>query len=132
MQITYLQPRFDRLDSFLPNVPKEIWLAAFFLPIVLALFSRRTVMFLGSVLTAGIALFVVLEPNSVTLIVATGAYAGSLLVAIFGIQTRRRHLAAHAELISLRSKLNDLRMAEEQRFLVELKRDGKTLEDENR
>ena len=132
MQITYLQPWFDRLDSFLPNVPKEIWLAAFFLPIVLALFSRRTVVFLGSVLTAGIALFVVLEPNSVTLIVATGAYAGSLLVAIFGIQTRRRHLAAHAELISLRSKLNDLKMAEERRFLVELKRDGKTLEDENR
>ena len=132
MQITYLQPWFDRLDSFLPTVPKEIWLAVFFLPIVLALFSRRTVVFLGSVLTAGIALFVVLEPNSVTLIVATGAYAGSLLVAIFGIQTRRRHLAAHAELISLRSKLNDLKMAEERRFLVELKRDGKTLEDENR
>ena len=132
MQITYLQPWFDRLDSFLPTVPKEIWLTAFFLPIVLALFSRRTVVFLGSVLTAGIALYVVLEPNSVTLIVATGAYAGSLLVAIFGIQTRRRHLAAHAELISLRSKLNDLKMAQERRFLVELKRDGKTLEDENR
>ena len=132
MQITYLQPWFDRLDSFLPNVPKEIWLAAFFLPIVLALFSRRTVMFLGSVLTAGIALFVVLEPNSVPLVVATGAYAGSLLVAIFGIQTRRRSLAAKAQLMSLRSKLMDLKMAEERRFLVELKRDGKTLEDENR
>src|ERR1039457_3970519 len=132
MQITYLQPWFDRLDSFLATRPKEIWLAAVFLPIVFAVFSRRTAVFLGSVLTAGIALFVVLEPNSVTLIVATGAYAGSLLVAIFGIQTRRRHLAAHAELISLRSKLNYLKMAEERRFLVELKRDGKTLEDENR
>jgi len=89
-------------------------------------------MFLGSVLTAGIAILVVLEPNSVPLVVATGAYAGSLLVAIFGIQTRRRSLAAKAELMSLRSKLMDLKMAEEQRFLVELKRNGKTLEDENR
>jgi hypothetical protein len=132
MQITYLQLWFDRLNSFQSNVPKEIWLAAFFLPVVLALFSRRTVVFLGSVLTAGIALFVVLEPNSITLIVAAGAYAGSLLVAIFGIQTRRNDSAAHAKLMILQSKLNDLRMAEEQRFLVDLKRAGKKLDDENR
>jgi hypothetical protein len=132
MQITYLQLWFDRLNSFQPNVPKEIWLAAFFLPVVLALFSRRTVVFLGSVLTAGIALFVVLEPNSITLIVAAGAYAGSLLVAIFGIQTRRNDSAVHAKLSFLKSKFNDLRMAEERSFLADLKRGGKKLDDENR
>lgn len=132
MQITYLQLWFDRLNSFQSNVPKEIWLAAFFLPVVLALFSRRTVVFLGSVLTAGIALFVVLEPNSITLIVAAGAYAGSLLVAIFGIQTRRNDSAAHANLMILQSKFNDLRVAEERRFLVDLNRAGKKLDDENR
>lgn len=132
MQITYLQLWFDRLNSFQPNVPKEIWLAAFFLPVVLALFSRRTVVFLGSVLTAGIALFVVLEPNSITLIVAAGAYAGSLLVAIFGIQTRRNDSAVHAKLRFLNSQFNDLRMAEERSFLADLKRGGKKLDDENR
>jgi ABC-type transport system involved in multi-copper enzyme maturation permease subunit len=132
MQITYLQLWFDRLDSFLPNVPKEIWLAVFFLPVVLALFSRRTVVFLGSVLTAGIALFVILKPSSITLIVAAGAYAGSLLVAIFGIQTRRKNSAVHTNLMRLQSQLNTLKNAEEQRFFAELKERGKTLEDENR
>src|SRR5450759_4837817 len=125
MQITYLQLWFDRLNSFQPNVPKEIWLAAFFLPVVLALFSRRQVVFLGSVLTAGIALFVILKPSSITLIVATGACAGSLLVAIFGIQTSRKDSAVYAELMRLQLKFNTLRNAEEQLLLAELKERGK-------
>ena len=131
MQIAYLQLWFDRLDSFLPNAPKEIWLAAFFLPVVLALFSRRAVVFLGSMLTAGIALFVILKPSSITLIVATGAYAGSLLVAIFGIQTSRKDSAVYAKLMRLQLKFNTLRNAEEQLLLAELKERGKTLKDEN-
>jgi hypothetical protein len=38
----------------------------------------------------------------VTLIVATGAYAGSILVAIFGIQNMRKDSDAHAELMILK------------------------------
>ena len=106
MLIANLQIWFDRLMSFLPNIPNEIWLAAFFVPVVLALFSRSNFALLGSVLTAGVALFVVLRPNSGTFIIATGgAYASSFLVAIFGIQTKRKDLAARTELMRLRSEL---------------------------
>jgi hypothetical protein len=132
MHIAYLQPWLDRLDAFQPNVPKEIWLAAFFLPILLAMFSRRTIVILGSALTACIALFVVLDPTSVTLIVAISAYVGSILVAIFGIQNRRRESAANAELKILKSKVNRLNMEEERSFLVNLKAQEKTLKDETK
>ena len=121
MQIGNLQLWFDRLQSFLPNIPNEIWLAAFFVPVVLALFSRRSFALLGSVLTAGVALLVMLRPNSVTFIIATGAYASSFLVAIFGIQTKRKDLAVRKELLRLRSELRDLREAYKRQFLLELK-----------
>ena len=125
MLIANLQIWFDRLMSFLPNIPNEIWLAAFFVPVVLALFSRSNFALLGSVLTAGVALFVVLRPNSGTFIIATGAYASSFLVAIFGIQTKRKDLAARTELMRLRSELGALRDAYERQLLVELNGDDK-------
>ena len=63
MQITYIQRWFDVMQSYFANIPNEFWFVAFFIPVALALFSRRTIVLLGSVLTAGIALFVMLKPE---------------------------------------------------------------------
>ena len=120
MHINDLQLWFDRLGSFLLDAPQEIWLAAFFLPIVLALFSRRTLVFLGSVLAAAIGLVVILKLASITLVVATAAFVSSFLLAIFGIQARRKESAMQTELMSLREETNELRNSVEQHFLAKL------------
>jgi len=124
--MAYLQIWFDRLGFYITNIPLEILFAGFFLPVILALFSKRASVFLGSVLTAGISLLIILRPSGITLIIAVGAYAGSLLVAICGIQSIRKESAIRAELKSLRSDLNDLRIAEERSYFSELKKDNKT------
>ena len=122
---TNLQQWFDSLGSILPNIPDAVWFGVFILPIVLALFSRSTIIFLSSVLTACIALFIVLKPSSTAPIVAIGSYIGGLLVAIYGIQTKRRKASVDSELMSLRSELNEIGIAEERISLGELKRDGR-------
>ena len=76
MHIAYLQPLLDRLGSFQPGFP-QVFLVGPLFPIVLALFSRSTILFLGSLLTASIAMAALLQPNSIGVIVATGAYVGS-------------------------------------------------------
>ena len=126
MQITQLQQFFDLAEAVLANEPTNIWLVCFVVPVALALFSKRLLVFLGSLLMVGLALLAILSPSSINLFVVTGAYVGGLLVAISGIQNRRRDSATRAELASLRSSLNELRIAEERRYLAELRIHGET------
>ena len=93
MQITQLQQFFDLAEAVLANEPTNIWLVCFVVPVALALFSKRLLVFLGSLLMVGLALLAILSPSSINLFVVTGAYVGGLLVAISGIQNRRRELS---------------------------------------
>ena len=116
---------FAKLDALFPTIPIAIALAAFLIPIVLALFSKRTIVFLGCMLIAAIALSVLLHPSSIASIMGAGAYVGSILLAIFGIQMRRKASAVHTELMNFRSELDELRSIEETRYLSELKKGRK-------
>jgi hypothetical protein len=115
---------FDHLVSLLPIVPNEAWVAVLVLPIALALFSSRPVIVLGSVMAAAMSFFVVLQPHLVHLIFAAAAYVGGILVAIYGIQTKRADSATRAKIIDLESKVASLQSAEERRLFAELRRDN--------
>ena len=132
MPIVDFQAWLEKLDWAASNVPVQYWVAAFFLPVVLALFSGRFIVFLSAALIAGVALLLLLKLGSVTLIIAISAYVGSLLVAIFGIQARLKDSATRRELINLRVELDELRTTVGRHYVADLKRQGETLEDENR
>ncbi len=129
MQVTDFEVWLDKLNSLLAGVPAEYAIAAFFLPVVLAVFSQRTILIFACFVGAGSALVALIHPNSIALVIVVGAYAGSILLAIFGIQTRRRDLAVRTELTALQSELDALRTTEERRYLVELKKGSRTSED---
>ena len=118
-----LQQWFDHLAPLIPTVPKGVWVAAYALPIILAVFSTRTGIILGSILAVSVSGFGVLEPRAIFLIVAVGAYLGGILVGVFGIQARRRDSAVRDKLATLGSKLMTLKQAEERQFFTELRKD---------
>jgi hypothetical protein len=124
---------FDNLVSFLPIVPREVLIgvtvATYALPIVLAFISRRTVIVLGSAVAVVLSFLAVLEPHSVPLIFAAGAYLGSILVAIYGILIGRTHSAILAKCADLESKIADLQTGEDRRVFAELKKDNRHSED---
>ena len=102
------------------DAPKEIVLSACFLPIILAIISRRAFVFLGSVLLASIALLVVVQPSSIAATIEVGAYVGSVIIALLGICARRKDADIHAQLTSLRVEVNRLHDAEQRRFISQL------------
>jgi ABC-type transport system involved in cytochrome bd biosynthesis fused ATPase/permease subunit len=95
--------------------------AAFVLPIILAAWSRRLGVFLGSLVMASAAFAAMIEPSSVALIIAVGTYLISLVLALSGIFARRRDHRMRDELRNVQSKLDDLIRAYETRLLAELK-----------
>ncbi len=108
------------LELALADAPKAIVLAACFLPIILAIISRRAFVFLGSVLLASIAFLVVVQPSSIAATIEIGAYVGSIIIALLGIYARRKDAAIHAELTNLRVEVNRLHDAEQRRFISQL------------
>jgi hypothetical protein len=143
MPISEMQKWLDKLDSLLPNiavppdipilseVPKVILILALVLPVVLALFSRRIVIVLGTLLILGTAVLFLVQPATHTMTAIASAYAGSILIAIFGIQSKRKSIANHAEFMDLRTELNNLRNAVERQYLADLKRRGRKSDDRN-
>jgi hypothetical protein len=115
----------NELEFALVDAPKEIVLSACFLPIMLAIISRRAFVFLGSVLLASIALLVVVQPSSIAATIEIGAYVGSVIIALLGIYARRKDAAIHAELTNLRVEVNQLHHAEQRRFISQLNADKK-------
>jgi hypothetical protein len=114
---------------FLRTIPTEYALVATVLPLILAVFSKRTAIVLGTTLLAAVSLLLVLEPPSAAVTIAVGAYIGSLIAASLGIQARRKQAATEAELANIRSELKNLLEMEERRFLVELKSSTKATEE---
>ena len=75
-----------------------------------------------------LASFLPIEPHSVFLIAAAGAYLAAILLAVYGVQIRREHSAIRAKLADLESKVENLRQVEERRFFAELKKDNDSSE----
>jgi hypothetical protein len=67
--------------------------------------------------------FLPIEPSSAFLIAVAGACLAAILVAIYGVRTRREDSATRAKLADLESKINHLLLIEERRFFAELKKD---------
>jgi hypothetical protein len=127
--LSLLQSWLEQSALLLRTIPTEYAAAATVLPVILAAFSKRTAIFLGTALLAVVALILLLEPSFAAVTIAIGAYIGSLIAAFLGIQARRKESATEAELANIRSELKNLVEAEERRFLVELKSSAKTTEE---
>src|SRR4051794_9624946 len=109
----------DRAQSFLENAPDHF--AILIIPIVFAVISRNLLTLLAvtclSIITAG----ALLRPASVGVLIAIGSYLGSLFVAMLALLYRRKENRVETRLADLRADVDELRLAEERRALVELR-----------
>jgi hypothetical protein len=122
--IPLLQSWLDQLAVFLSRVPQGIALAAIFLPVALAIFSRQIVAVLGCILLAVIAFCALVAPSNMAVTLVSGAYIGSLIIALAGIVARRKagaFEAIRAEFANLRKDVKRLSAAEQRRVLIELR-----------
>ena len=122
--VPLLQSWLDQLAVFLSRVPQGIALAAILLPVALAIFSRQMVAVLGCILLAVIAFCALVAPSNMAVTLASGAYLGSLIIALAGIVARRKAgalEAIRAEFANLRKDVNRLSAAEQRRVLIELR-----------
>jgi len=119
-----VQSLLSRWAAFLSKVPESVALAAILLPIALAIFSKRLIVLLGSILLALVSLCALIAPANLAEVLATGFYLGSLTIALSGIIARRRAKALQVlqgEVDRLRNDVNALSHAEQRRFMKELK-----------
>jgi len=121
------QSLLSRWAPFLSEVPESIALPTILLPIALAIFSKRLIVILGSILLALVSLCVLIAPAEMAEALATGFYLGSLTIALSGIVDRRRAKVLQVlqvlqdEVNRLRRDVNALSHAEQTRFIKELK-----------
>ena len=116
-----LQSYLDQWAALLSGLPEGILFAALLLPIALGLFSKRIIVALACLVLAAIAFCAVVAPTSIAATLATGAYFGSLIVAVAGMVARRRTGALQAELANLRRDVNSLLSAGERQYLTKLR-----------
>ena len=119
--VPVLQSYLDQWAALLSGLPEWIIFAALLLPIALGVLSKRVIVPLACVLLAAIAFCAIIAPTSIAATLATGAYFGSLIVAVAGMVGRRRAGALQAELANLRRDLNSLLSAEERNYLTKLR-----------
>jgi hypothetical protein len=122
--ITSLPARLDEWAAYLSQVPKEVVLAALSLPIVLAIFSKRVLVFLGCLLFAAVAFCAWAAPSSLPVTFAVGVYLGGLLVAVAGIAARRKAGMLQARLADLQFDMERLMSDQERRYLAKLRASG--------
>jgi hypothetical protein len=119
-----VQSLLSRWAAFLSEIPESVALATILLPIALAIFSKRLIVLLGSILLALISFCVLVAPANLAEALATGFYLGSLTIALSGIIARRRAKPLQVlqdEVERLRRDVNALSDAEQRRFIKELK-----------
>jgi len=119
--VPLLDSFLDQWAALLSRIPEGAALAVILLPVALAIFSKRMAIVLGCLLLAVIAFFAFFAPSNTPVILATGIYLGSLVIALSGISARRKATALRAELTKLREDVNALSAAEERRFMRQLK-----------
>ena len=116
-----LQSWLDQWAAVYSNIPFEIAVAAILLPVGIAMFSRRTGVILSCILLTLIPFCALISPSSIVVTLASGAYLGSLIMALYGIIARRETEALKAEMAALRKDMDRLLVADERRFMDELR-----------
>jgi len=120
-----VHPLLSRWAAFLSEVPESIALAAILLPIALAIFSKRLIVLLGSILLALVSLCLPVAPANLAEVLATAFYLGSLTIALSSSIARRRAKPLQVlqdEVDRLRREVSALSHAEQRRYIKELKR----------
>jgi hypothetical protein len=114
--------------AFLSTAPEAVALAAMLLPIALAAFSKRLIVLLGCVLLAVVSFCALITPSDIAVTLATGAYLGSMIIAVSGVVARRKAGIRRAEFVRLREDVKHLREDvkhllndQQRRFLTSLK-----------
>ena len=111
----------DQSAALLSKLPEGVAIAAILLPVALALFSRRTLVLVSCIIGAIIVFCIFVAPSYTALAVATGVYLGCVIIALSGIVSRRKAAALHADFAQLRRDVDNLRAAEDRRFMSGLR-----------
>jgi hypothetical protein len=98
------------------------------LPIALSAFSKRLSVLLGCILLAVVSFCALVTPSDIAVTIATGAYLGSVIIAVSGLVARRKARIRNAEFARLREEVKYLREDtkhllndQQRRFLTSLK-----------
>jgi hypothetical protein len=111
----------DQGAGLLSRVPETVALAAVLLPVVLAIFSKRLIIVVGSLIFSLIAFYFFVARSNMAVTLAFGVYLGSLIIALSGIAAHRRAKSFQVQLEKLQRNVNDLLAADERRLLSQLK-----------
>src|SRR5262245_57298008 len=96
-------------------------IAVILVPILIAAFSRQIITIVAVLILSSMTLAILAAPASTATIVMLGAYSGAVLLALAGLNLRRRRSAQQIELETLKASLAELSDAEQRRFLMQLK-----------
>ena len=114
--------------ALLSKAPEAVALAAMLLPIALSAFSKRLIVLLGCILLAVVSFCALVTPSEIAVTLATGAYLGSVIIAVSGLVARRKARIRRAEFARLREDVKHLREDakhllndQQRRFLTSLK-----------
>jgi hypothetical protein len=111
----------DQGAGLLSRIPETAAFAAVLLPVVLAIFSKRIIIVVGSLIFSLIAVYLFVAPAKMAVTLAFGVYLGSLIIALSGIAAHRRTKSFQVQLEMLQRNVNDLLAADERRLLTQLK-----------
>ncbi len=109
------------LVQHLSTSASDLALTALLLPILLAFLSRQLIAILGTVLLAIVAAAARMNPEQIGPIIALSGFVGSFVFALYGVLSWRRDRALRIELAQLREEVLRLRVAEDRRFLGDLR-----------
>ena len=123
-----VQSWLSQWAALLSKAPEAVALAAILLPVALAAFSKRLIVLLGCILLAVVSFCALVTPSDIAVTFATGAYLGSVIIAVSGIVARRKARIRRAEFARLREDVKHLREDakhllndQQRRFLTSLK-----------
>ena len=119
--VPVLQGWLDQWVGFLSRLPAEFTLALLLIPIALAIVSKRGAVAIGCIILVLVAYLVFISPSNTAVIVATGFYIGSLVMAVSAIVAQRKSKSLRAEVAVLQSQVSDLAAAEQRRLLRDIR-----------
>jgi hypothetical protein len=123
--VSVLQRWLDQWAAFLTHLPEQFALALLVIPIALAIVSRHWAMAVGCTVLVLIGYLVFISPSNTAVIIGTGVYIGSLVMALSTILARRKEKNFRAEVALLQSQVKDLLAAEHRRLLRDIRSSAK-------
>ena len=116
----FLTLRFEQLGAALMHAPVSLIIAALVLPVVLTVLARQPIAFLSVALLVAAILAIDVTSPSAGVLVAIQSYVASILIGIVALRSSYQNRTIKAELANLRADVEQLRRAEERRFVMGL------------